>query len=87
MYLFICFFRGTPGAHGGSQTRGLIRATAARLHHSYSNAIVCDLHHSSWQYWILDPLSKARDRTHNLMLPSQIRFCYTTAGTPQKGNI
>ena len=24
---------------------------------------VCDLYHSSWQRWILNPLSKARDRT------------------------
>ena len=31
---------------------------------------VCDLHHSSWQHWILNPLSKARDRTHVLMDPS-----------------
>ena len=38
---------------------------------------VCDLHHSSWQRWILDPLSKARDRTHKLMVPSRIRFCGT----------
>ena len=28
---------------------------------------VCDLHHSSWQDWILNALSKARDLTHNLM--------------------
>ena len=28
---------------------------------------VCDLHHSSQQCQILNPLSKARDRTHNLM--------------------
>ena len=28
---------------------------------------VCNLHHSSWQHWILNPLSKARDRTCNLM--------------------
>ena len=27
---------------------------------------VCDLHHSSWQCRILNPLSEARDRTHNL---------------------
>ena len=25
---------------------------------------VCDLHHSSQQCWILNPLSKARNRTH-----------------------
>ena len=28
---------------------------------------VCDLHHSSWQCWILYPLSEARDGTHILM--------------------
>ena len=51
-------------AYGGSQARGLIGAVAARLHHS------------SWQHQILNPvskgilnpLSKARDRTHNLMV-------------------
>ena len=35
---------------------------------------VCDLHHSSQQCRILNPLSEARDQTHNLMIPSQIRF-------------
>ena len=33
---------------------------------------ICDLHHSSWQRWIPNPLSKARDQTHNLMVPSRI---------------
>ena len=28
---------------------------------------VCSLHHSSWQCWILNPLSEARDQTHILM--------------------
>ena len=28
---------------------------------------ICDLHHSSWQHWILNPLSVARDRTCILM--------------------
>ena len=31
---------------------------------------ICNLHHSSWQCWIPNPLSEARDRTHNLMVPS-----------------
>ena len=26
---------------------------------------ICDLHHSSQQFWILNPLSEARDRTLN----------------------
>jgi len=33
---------------------------------------VFDLHHSSPQPRILNQLSKARDRTHNLMVPSRI---------------
>ena len=44
-----------------------------------------DLHHSSWQYQILNPLGKARDRTCILMDTSQIQFCCATAGTPNAG--
>ena len=33
---------------------------------------VCDLHHSSQQCWILNPLSEARDRTRALMDASQV---------------
>ena len=36
---------------------------------------ICDLHHSSLQCQILNPLSEARDQTHSLMVLSQIRFC------------
>ena len=43
---------------------------------------VCDLHHSSQQCQILNPLSGARDRTHNLMVPSWIRFPCAMTGTP-----
>ena len=35
---------------------------------------ICNLHHSSWQFWILNPLSEARDGTQILMNTSQIRF-------------
>ena len=42
---------------------------------------ICDLHHSSWQRWILNPLSGARDGTGNLMVPSPIRFHCATTGT------
>ena len=33
---------------------------------------VCNLHHSSQQCWILNPLSKTRDRSYNLMVPSGV---------------
>ena len=45
---------------------------------------VFDLAHSSWQRWILNQLSKARDRTGNLMVPSQIHFHCATTGTPKR---
>ena len=39
LYTFFClFFRATPAAHGGSQARGLIGATATGLCHSHSHA-------------------------------------------------
>ena len=34
---------------------------------------VCNLHHSSWQRQIPNPLSEARDRTRILMDASQVR--------------
>ena len=43
---------------------------------------VCRLHHSSWQCWILNTLSEARDQTSNLMAPSWIHFRCATTGTP-----
>ena len=44
---------------------------------------VCDLHHSSQQCRILNPLSEARDWTCVFMDASQIRFYWATKGTPK----
>uniref|UniRef100_A0A8C3VX33 T-cell surface glycoprotein CD3 epsilon chain n=1 Tax=Catagonus wagneri TaxID=51154 RepID=A0A8C3VX33_9CETA len=41
---------------------------------------VCNLHHSSRQRWILNPLSKARDQTCNLMVPSWITYKVSISG-------
>ena len=41
-----------------------------------------DLRHSSQQHQILNPLSEARDRTCNLMVPSPIPFHWAMTGTP-----
>ena len=43
---------------------------------------VWDLPHSLWQCQIPNPLSEAGDRTHNLMIPSWIRFCCAMMRTP-----
>ena len=45
-------------------------------------SLVCYLYHSSQHCRILNPLSEARDRTHNLMVPSRICYPCTTAETP-----
>ena len=42
----------------------------------------CDLLHSSRQRWIPNPLSEARNRTCNLMVPSWTHFHCATMGTP-----
>ena len=77
IYLFI-YFRSPLIAQGSYQARGWIRAAPAGLHHSHSNAdlsCVCNLHHSSWQHLILNPLMEARDWTWVFMDPSRVCYC------------
>ena len=49
-------------------------------------SLICDLHHSSWQCQILNPLSDARNRTRNLIVPSRIHLHCTMTGTPKKSS-
>ena len=69
-YFFFLLFGATPTAYGSSQARGQIGATAVTAMPDLSR--VCDLHHSSWQRKILNPLSEARDRTFIPMDTSRI---------------
>ena len=39
---------------------------------TWDPSYIFDLHHSSWQCWILNPLNEAGDRTHILTDPSQV---------------
>ena len=86
---FVLFFRSTPQAYKGFFSRLGVESELQLL--AYNTAIamqdlshVCDLHHSSQQHCILNPLSKAKDQTHNLMVTSQIQihFHCATMGTP-----
>ena len=86
-YFIFCLFRAALKAYGSSRARGQIRAVAASLPTAVALAIqdpswVCDLHHSSRQCQILNPLSDARDWTCNLMVPRRSHFCWATMGTP-----
>ena len=71
--------------YGGSQVRGWIRATTV----TYTTATATpnpshfsDLHHSSEQCWIYNPLGEARDPTCILINTSPICFCCTTREAP-----
>ena len=91
-YLFFFFFvsclhRAAPAAHGGSQARGRIGAVAEGLYQNHGNArsqprLRPPSQLSSWQGGVLNPLREARDQTHNLMVPSWIRFRCAMTGTP-----
>ena len=66
--LFVCFvfclFRAATMAYGGSQARGLIRAVAyTTATATWDPCHIFNLHHSSRQRRILNPLSKVRDQT------------------------
>ena len=79
-FIFIfCLFRASSAAYGCSQARDRIRARAdsdiATATVTPDPSRIYDLHHSSRQHWIPDPLSEAKDRTCVLMDASQIHFC------------
>ena len=46
---------------------------------------ICNLHHSSQQHWILNPLSEARDPTRILMYTSRVHGLITTE--PQQNSL
>ena len=68
-----CLFRAAPAAHGGVQSE-LQPQAYARATATWDPGCICDLHHSSWQLRILNPLSKARDQTRVLLDASRVRY-------------
>ena len=59
-FVLFLLFRAMLMAYGSFQARGQMEAA--------------DLHHSSWQRWILNLMIETRDRIHILMDISWIRF-------------
>ena len=83
-WVFFVFFQGCtlsmwrfPGVQLELQLLAYATATATP-----DPSPVYNLHHSSWQRWILNPPIEARDQTRNRMVPIQIRFHCATTGTP-----
>ena len=81
-----CCFLGPPSQHmvvprlGVQSELQLPAYTTATATRDLSQ--VCNLPHISRQHWILNPLSEARDRTRNLVVPRQICFHCAMMGTP-----
>ena len=73
-FLAFWLFGAPPAAYGRSQARDLIGTVAAGLGRSVT--------YTTAQRCILNPLSEARDGTHNPIVPSQTRFSCATTGTP-----
>ena len=61
----------------GVESKLQLPATATQDH-------VCNLHHSSRQHQILNPMSEARAQTHILMVTSWVRYYGATVGTPRR---
>ena len=70
------FVRAALATQRSSQARDTFgAATASHSHHSNARlSRICNLHHSSRQHWILNPLSQARSQTHVLMDTSRIHY-------------
>ena len=79
LFLFFFFFFLLFGGHSWLGVESL---SAYAYSHTWDLSYIYDLHHNSWQHWILNPLSKARDWTHIFMDTSQVRYHWATAGTP-----
>ena len=54
-----------------SKPQLLTYTTATTIQDTYH---IFDLHHSSWQHWILNPMSEARDQSCILMDPSGVHL-------------
>ena len=90
IYFFIFFsFEGHTPRHMEVPRLGveseLLPLAYARATAMPNPSHVCNLHHSSRQCQILNPLSKpGRDRIRNLMVPSRIHFHCATTGNSNK---
>ena len=87
LFFFFSFIllRATPAGYGSSRLG--VKSELEPL--AYATAIatrdpshVCNLHYSSGECWILNPLSEARDWVHILTVTSQVHHHWAAAGTP-----
>ena len=88
-FFFFFFFFGFLGLHLWNMEAPRLGVKSELRLPAYATATstwetksICNLHHSSGQCWILNPLSKDRDRIHILMDTSRVLYHWATTGTP-----
>ena len=89
IYLFLLFFG--PHLRHMEVPRLGVQFKLQLLAYTIATAIrdpscTCNLHHSSRQGQITDPLSKAKDWTRVVTDTSRVRFHWATTGTPKQAN-
>ena len=67
--MYVCMYVFRLGIQLELQLPAYPRATATR-----APSLLCNLHGSSWQHPILNPLIEARDQPRILMGTNQVRF-------------
>ena len=75
-FFFFLLFGVAPAAYGKSELQMPAYTMATP-----DPSCVCDVHHSSQQQWILNPLIKARDQAQIFMDTSQAHYYWATMGT------
>ena len=66
-------------SHSNARSKQHLQPTPQSL---IGDITAAGLYHSSWQGWILNPLSKVRDRTCILMDTSQVCYCWAKRELP-----
>ena len=74
LFCFVCLFRAAPPWHMEVPRLGVELELPNSSH-------VFDLHHSSWQRWILNPLKEAMAWICVLMDTSRVHYHWATMGT------
>ena len=87
VFIYLSFFFLGPHPRHMEVSRLAVKSEPQLLAYTAATATsdpsrVCHLHHSSQQCRILNPLSKARDRTRNLMDARRIHFHHATTAAP-----
>ena len=86
--LFVLLFRAAPKKHvevpriGVKLELQLPACTTATA--TQDPSCICDLHQSSRQCWILNPVSETRDQTRILVNTIQVCYHWATTGTPKR---